>query len=429
MEESSPKKCSHFSETKLIDPNTLQFFNYHNLLQSILILNKEKEFDKFPFYLCLTCGEIMKSKEEFLTHHKNNSTHNILINLIDLNIVCYECNKINENGEVTFKINIINSNEDIEKIKLHIQYLTENRYGKPFNKYYTKEEIYSIKYKKLIENFKEKKFKNIIFMVGAGISTNAGIPDFRSKTGLFKQVQDKYKFSTPEEFFNINTFFKKPEYYYEFWKLFDLSNIKPTITHKFMNYLIQKNNVKYLFTQNTDGLEIKAKIPQDKIIFAHGSDLEGHCPRCKKNINIEIIKKGIEKQEIVYCDTCKNVPCKPKFVFYGESLPIRFFEKMNDIKDCDLVIIMGTSLKVYPFRNIPDNMNYKAWKVVMNFEEVGEYDYDLLCSNSIFIQGKTDDSVLKFLKDVDLENDFKKFIKDTYGDEDINKSEKPMISV
>ena len=423
MAEPPAKKCSHFSEVKLIDPSSLQFFSYHELLY------KKTETPKFQPYLCLTCGEVMKSKEDFFTHHEKNTVHNILINLINLNVVCYECNKVNENGEVNFNMNIISSNEDKEKIKIYIQYLVENKYGKPFNKYYTKEEIYSLKYKRLIESFKQKKFKNIIFMTGAGISTSAGIPDFRSKTGLFKQVQDKYHFSTPEEFFNIKTFFKKPEYYYEFWKLFDLSNIKPTITHKFLNYFIQKNNVKYLFTQNTDGLEIKAKIPQDKIIFAHGSDLTAHCPKCHKSADIEKVKKGIEKQEIVYCDTCKNVACKPQFVFYGESLPERFFEKMNDVKDCDLVIIMGTSLKVYPFRLIPDNMNFKAWKVVMNYDEVGEYDYNLLSSNSIFIQGKTDDVVLKFLKDIGLEDDFKQFIKETYGDEEINKSEKPMISV
>ena len=128
----------------------------------------------------------MQLKKDFLTHHGKNPTHNILINLVNLNIVCYECNKINENGEVNFNMNIISSNEDIEKIKLHIQYLTENKNKEPFYEYYTKEEIYSIKYKKLIENFKKKKFKNIIFMVGAGYSTSAGIPDFHSGTGLFK---------------------------------------------------------------------------------------------------------------------------------------------------------------------------------------------------------------------------------------------------
>ena len=110
-------------------------------------------------------------------------------------------------------------------------------------------------------------------------------------------------------------------------------------------------------------------------------------------------------------------------------LPKRFYEKIEDVKDCDLVIIMGTSLKVYPFAGIPENMDDKTWKVVMNYDKVGEYSYDLLCSNSIFIEGKTDDTVLKLLKDADLEDDFKHFIKDVYGDEEIIKTEETMISV
>ena len=100
-------------------------------------------------------------------------------------------------------------------------------------------------------------------MVGAGISTTAGIPDFRSKTGLFKQLQDKYNLSSPEEFFEKQTFLEKPQYFYEFTKLFDLSKVNPTISHKFMNFILTKNIVKYIFTQNIDGLEIKAKIPKN----------------------------------------------------------------------------------------------------------------------------------------------------------------------
>ena len=82
-----------------------------------------------------------------------------------------------------------------------------------------------MKYKKLLQDFKEKKYSKILFMVGAGISTSAGIPDFRSNTGLFKQLQDKYKLSSPEEFFNKSTFLKNPMYFYEFTKLFDLSKV------------------------------------------------------------------------------------------------------------------------------------------------------------------------------------------------------------
>ena len=143
-------------------------------------------------------------------------------------------------------------------------------------------------------------------MVGAGISTSAGIPDFRSQTGLFKQLQDKYNLSCPKEFFLKKTFLEKPQYFYEFTKLFDLSKINSTISHKFMNFFVHKNIVKYIFTQNIDGLEIKAKIPEEKLIFAHGNFYKGHCGKCDKEIDIKKINEGIKNDKIYYCPVCNG---------------------------------------------------------------------------------------------------------------------------
>ena len=258
-------------------------------------------------------------------------------------------------------------------------------------------------------------------MVGAGISTSVAISDFRSSTGLFKQLQDKYNLSSPEEFFYKTTFLKNPQYFYEFTKLFDLSQIKPTISHKFMNFLVSKNIVKYVFTQNIDGLEKKAKIPDDKLVFAHGNFYTGHCAKCNKEIDIKLINEGIEKGEIYYCPDCKG-PCKPKVVFYGENLPDRFYEKQDESNDVDLIIIMGTSLKVQPFASVPFNTNPKADIVVFNMEKVGTFPYDKLYSYQIFIQGKTDEKIIQLLKDTDMINEFKEFIKKEYN-EDLNVEE------
>ena len=282
----------------------------------------------------------------------------------------------------------------------------------------TEEEIYEVKYDYFIKDFIKGKFKKILFMVGAGISTSAGIPDFRSKTGLFKKLQDKYKLSSPEEFFMKETFLKKPHYFYEFTKLFDLSKYRPTISHYFMNFLIKRNQVKYIFTQNIDGLEKKAQIPEDKIVYAHGNFHTGHCPQCNIPIDIYKINNAIKKGEIYYCEKCFG-PCKPNVVFYGEKLPSRFFEKMKELKenkDIDLIIIMGTSLKVIPFANIPNLIDENVYKVVFNMDKVGNFSFEKILEKSVFIQGKIDDNIIKFLKNCKMFQEFEDYVKKEYNE-------------
>ena len=458
------ENCPHFSATKFIDYNELQYFSFKELFnkndnedeeyepnmklvnllfyknENISETKKNDEYTDFEsifhkkniefneeglekdhiYFLCLSCGAILLSKEE-ISLHTDTQNHYISMNLLDTSIWCFECSNselsINQKG-TPIKLN----QEQILSIKNHIQYMREKKYLIPYTKFYSKEEIYSIKYNKFIKSFKENKFKNIIFMVGAGISTTAGIPDFRSKTGLFKQLQDKYGLKSPEEFFQKSTFLEKPELFYEFCKAFDLSEVKPTLTHKFMNYLISKNIVKYVFTQNIDGLELKAKIPRDKIIFAHGTFTKGHCPQCKIDVDIEKINKAIEEGKIVFCDICGG-PCKPKVVFYGEDLDEEFYNKIQESHEFDLALIMGTSLNVYPFARIPRLMKTPSWKIVFNRDKVGQFLYSFLFSNTLFIQGTTDDTIKKFLKDVDLLDDFKDFVKINYGDDNIDNND------
>ena len=82
--------------------------------------------------------------------------------------------------------------------------------------------------------------------------------------------------------FSDKTFLEKAQYFYEFTKLFDLSKINSTITHKFMSFFVKKNIAKNIYTQNIDNLEIKAKIPNDKIFFSHGNFYTGNCASCNK---------------------------------------------------------------------------------------------------------------------------------------------------
>ena len=400
--ENKKELCSHIKEENII--NSFKYY-LETFLKSTINMSQQYK-DKIIFIgLCLICGDKIDSPED-LNKHLNAQKHKLYINLLDYTIVCMEC-KSKYNVELM---------DDI-KYRILFQYLNEKDLNLPKEtKLLTKEEIHNIKYQKIINEFKNKKFSKILFMVGAGISTSAGIPDFRSKSGLFKQLQDKYNLSSPEEFFLLPTFLKNPMYFYEFTKLFDLSKVNATISHKFMNFFVHKNIVKYIFTQNIDGLEKKAKIPDEKLIFAHGNFYTGHCPKCSRSIDIEKINEGIEKGQIYYCPNC-NGPCKPNIVFYGEGLPTRFFEKLQECRDIDLIIIMGTSLKVQPFASIPDLTNRNAYIMVFNMEEVGNYLYNYLEDDSIFIEGKTDKSVIQFLKDINLFNEFNEFIKKEYNED------------
>ena len=184
---------------------------------------------------------------------------------------------------------------------------------------------------------------------------------------------------------------------------------------------MSKNIVKYIYTQNIDGLEKKAKIPDDKLIFAHGNFEKGHCAICKQKIDIQKINEGVQKGEIYYCPNpdCHG-PCKPNVVFYGEGIPKRFFENLDE--NVDLIIIMGTSLQVQPFASIPYMTNPDADIIVFNMEKVGNFQYNKLHVNKIFIQGKIDENIIQFLKDTDMFNEFRKFVKKEYN-EDLNVDE------
>ena len=400
--EEKKELCGHLLNEEIADQKNFDYLKFLDMRGLIVVKKKIHNY----VCLCLNCMEVIYSKEKTFEHY-NNQKHKLFLNFKNWRLLCLDC---------SCQCDILLA-EKILKYKIICTLLNEVEIFPPSHKLILpKKEIKEIKYDNLKNNLMNKKYSKILFMVGAGISTSAGIPDFRSKTGLFKQLQDKYNLSSPEEFFLKQTFLEKPQYFYEFTKLFDLSKINSTITHKFMKFFVDKNIVKYIYTQNIDGLEIKAKIPNDKLIFAHGNFYNGHCAKCNKEIDIQKINEGIEKGEIYYCPECKG-PCKPNVVFYGESLPQRFFEKLQECKDVDLIIIMGTSLKVQPFASIPYLTNPKADILVINMENVGGYDFHRLYSNSLIIEGKTDESVIKLLNDCNMIDEFKEFMKNEYKDE------------
>uniref|UniRef100_A0A8D0ABV1 NAD-dependent protein deacetylase n=1 Tax=Sander lucioperca TaxID=283035 RepID=A0A8D0ABV1_SANLU len=198
---------------------------------------------------------------------------------------------------------------------------------------------------------KSGKCKNIICMVGAGISTSAGIPDFRSPgTGLYANLR-KYDLPYPEAIFQIDYFKKHPEPFFALAKELYPGQFKPTICHYFMKLLKDKGHLRRCYTQNIDTLERVAGLEGEDLIEAHGTFYTSHCVSfcCRKEYNLDWMKDKIFSDDIPRCDKCNSL-VKPDIVFFGENLPVRFFTSMKmDFPCCDLLIVMGTSLQVQPF--------------------------------------------------------------------------------
>jgi NAD-dependent SIR2 family protein deacetylase len=200
-----------------------------------------------------------------------------------------------------------------------------------------------------------KNKKNIIFMVGAGISTTAGIPDFRSKNGIYEKINKKYpQFKDPSDIFNINFVNDNVDIFFEV--IGDIINCEsiPTLAHIFMKEINDTGKLKRIYTQNIDGLEIKAGIPSDKIIQVHGNMDKWYCNKCKHEYTIK------ESLEYKICQECiekdkKNI-IRPDIVFFGETVKLSNTFARKDFSKCDLLIIMGTSMSVYPFADLPKKM-------------------------------------------------------------------------
>lgn len=221
-----------------------------------------------------------------------------------------------------------------------------------------------------------KKCSNIIIMNGAGISTSAGIPDFRSPgTGLYDNLQ-KYNLPTPHSIFELSYFLKNPEPFFMLSKELMPSNFKPTISHYFQKLLVEKNMVRKIYTQNIDNLELMVGIPNNKLIHAHGSFRTGHCLECRSEYSMQWMKDKLDKENILFCEKgdCSGGLVKPDIIFFGECLPDEFMNFRQDFSECDCLIVMGTSLKVTPFSRLPLAVKIDCPKLLINRDLVGEWE-------------------------------------------------------
>ncbi len=179
----------------------------------------------------------------------------------------------------------------------------------------------------------------IVFFGGAGVSTESGIPDFRSVDGLYNQ---KYKFP-PETILSHDFFVKQTEDFYEFYKdKMIIPGAEPNITHKKLAELERSGKLKAVVTQNIDGLHQKAG--SRTVYELHGSVLRNYCSRCGKFYDEKFI---MQSQGVPLCECGGTV--KPDVVLYQEGLDDKVVSgALAAISAADLIIVGGTSLNVYP---------------------------------------------------------------------------------
>lgn len=207
--------------------------------------------------------------------------------------------------------------------------------------------------------------------VGAGISTSAGIPDFRSPdTGIYANLAF-LDLPDPEAVFDISFFRQNPKPFYALARELAPGRYRPTIAHSFIKLLYDKGLLLKHFTQNIDCLERQAGLPGEKIVEAHGSFANQHCIECKAAYPEEEMKAHVDKGEVPTCKECKTGLVKPDIVFFGEALPEDFFNNRELPGAADLCIVMGTSLTVQPFASLPGFVSEGVPRVLINLERVG----------------------------------------------------------
>lgn len=230
---------------------------------------------------------------------------------------------------------------------------------------------------KAIETFLQwvKESDNIVFFGGAGVSTESGIPDFRSVDGLYNQ---KYAYP-PETILSHSFYRRKPEEFYRFYrdKMLCL-DAKPNITHRKLAELEQAGKLKGIVTQNIDGLHQKAG--SKNVMELHGSVLRNYCEHCYNFISAEDIlhSAGVPK-----CPMCGG-PVKPDVVLYEEGLNQKTLsDAVWYISHADLLIVGGTSLAVYPAAGLIDYYNGNKLVLINKSPTPMDARADLLIQDSL----------------------------------------------
>jgi NAD+-dependent protein deacetylase sirtuin 2 len=261
---------------------------------------------------------------------------------------------------------------------------------------------------------------NVMVVMGAGASTSAGIPDFRTPgTGLYDNLQ-AYGLPSPEAVFNIDFFKSNPVPFNMLIRELLPGAHKPTPTHAFLRMLSDQNKLQRVYTQNIDGLEKLAGLPEDRVVQCHGGFNTAHCIECNKQHDMQLIRDcckmnadctpdgASESGHVIPTCECGGL-VKPQITFFGEAMPQAWKKTViDDLEACDCLVVIGTSLNVMPVALLPRLVYKDVPRMVINLTPVGEEDGMFAREGDAFLQGTCDDGVKRLC---DLSGDSDEFAK------------------
>ncbi len=215
-------------------------------------------------------------------------------------------------------------------------------------------------------------YENLVFFGGAGVSTESGIPDFRSVDGLYNQQYDY----PPETILSHTFFMEKPEEFYRFYQAKMLCDTaKPNAAHQKLAQLEQAGKLRAVITQNIDNLHQMAG--SKNVLELHGSVYRNHCMKCGKSYDFAYMKNS---QGVPKCEACQGI-LKPDVVLYEEGLDNSTIRRsVQAISDAQVLIIGGTSLAVYPAASLIDYFQGEKLVVINKAPTPRDRQADLVIS-------------------------------------------------
>jgi NAD+-dependent protein deacetylase sirtuin 2 len=285
-----------------------------------------------------------------------------------------------------------------------------------------------------VANFiQSDKCRSIVILAGAGMSVASGIPDFRSADGLYAtldadlltadEAEREAIRADPTVSLQQDMFLQNPYPCLELQREFILGTReqrwKATLAHRFIELLHEKTGklVRH-YTQNIDGLEDQCiKLPREKVIAVHGSMDRAECARCQSEADFDEFCNAVQRQikdlsgkdltapkesTPIVCKVCGHNAMKPAIVLFKSSLPKVFFESVpRDIQDVDLLIVIGTSLRVAPACSLVPQVPKTAMRVLVNREPAGAHlgmIFDqTIAKRDYFAQGECDAVFLELM--------------------------------